>query len=81
MPPTPWRPAPPSPPLQGVIDTALRRELRGPGRLRHGQHLSRSSCVLQRRYNPEGITQYNIVPGLLGVVLDHDHDDDAPRSP
>ncbi|MBC8013793.1 MAG: ABC transporter permease, partial [Methyloceanibacter sp.] len=25
--------------------------------------------VLQRRYNPEGITQYNIVPGLLGVVL------------
>ena len=25
--------------------------------------------MLQRRYNPEGITQYNIVPGLLGVVL------------
>jgi ABC-2 type transport system permease protein len=25
--------------------------------------------TLQRRYNPEGITQYNIVPGLLGVVL------------
>jgi len=24
---------------------------------------------LHRRYNPEGITQYNIVPGLLGVVL------------
>jgi ABC-2 type transport system permease protein len=24
---------------------------------------------LQRRYNPEGITQYNIVPGLLGVIL------------
>jgi ABC-2 type transport system permease protein len=24
---------------------------------------------LQRRYNPEGVTQYNIVPGLLGVVL------------
>ena len=24
---------------------------------------------VQRRYNPEGITQYNIVPGLLGVVL------------
>ena len=25
--------------------------------------------VLQNRYNPEAITQYNIVPGLLGVVL------------
>lgn len=25
--------------------------------------------VLQRRYNPEGITSHNIVPGLLAVVL------------
>jgi ABC-2 type transport system permease protein len=25
--------------------------------------------LVQRRYNPEGITRYNIVPGLLGVVL------------
>ena len=24
---------------------------------------------VQRRYNPEGITQYNIVPGLLGIIL------------
>ena len=24
---------------------------------------------VHRRYNPEGITQYNIVPGLIGVVL------------
>ncbi len=24
---------------------------------------------IHRRYNPEGITQYNIVPGLLGVIL------------
>jgi ABC-2 type transport system permease protein len=24
---------------------------------------------VQRRYNPEGITQYNIVPGLMGVIL------------
>jgi len=24
---------------------------------------------VHRRYNPEGITQYNIVPGLMGVVL------------
>jgi len=25
--------------------------------------------VIQRRYNPEGITHYNIVPGLMGVIL------------
>ncbi len=25
--------------------------------------------VLHRRYNPAGITQYNIVPGLLGIIL------------
>jgi ABC-2 type transport system permease protein len=54
--------------VQGLIDTALRRELRGPDAT-----VTRASppfqLVLQRRYNPEGITQYNIVPGLLGVVL------------
>ncbi len=33
------------------------------------QALSRMSVVVHRRYNPEGITQYNIVPGLLGVIL------------
>ena len=27
------------------------------------------TIVVHRRYNPEGITQYNIVPGLLGVIL------------
>ncbi len=25
--------------------------------------------IVHKRYNPEGITQYNIVPGLLGVIL------------
>jgi ABC-2 type transport system permease protein len=25
--------------------------------------------IVHRRFNPEGITQYNIVPGLLGVIL------------
>ena len=25
--------------------------------------------MVHRRYNPEGVTQYNIVPGLLGVIL------------
>jgi ABC-2 type transport system permease protein len=54
--------------LQGLIDSALRRELRGPD-----AQLTKANApfeiVLQNRYNPEAITQYNIVPGLLGVVL------------
>ncbi len=25
--------------------------------------------MIQRRFNPEGLTQYNIVPGLMGVIL------------
>jgi ABC-2 type transport system permease protein len=29
----------------------------------------RLQVVVHRRYNPEGISQYNIVPGLLGVIL------------
>jgi ABC-2 type transport system permease protein len=28
-----------------------------------------ADLVIHRRYNPEGITSYNIVPGLLGVIL------------
>ena len=30
---------------------------------------SQLDVVVHKRYNPEGITQYNIVPGLLGVIL------------
>lgn len=30
---------------------------------------SQIQVVVHKRYNPEGVTQYNIVPGLLGVIL------------
>jgi ABC-2 type transport system permease protein len=30
---------------------------------------SQLQVIVHRRYNPEGISQYNIVPGLLGVIL------------
>jgi ABC-2 type transport system permease protein len=54
--------------LQGLTDTALRRELRGPDSSIEAR-APPFEITLQRRYNPEGLTQYNIVPGLLGVVL------------
>lgn len=53
--------------LASVNAQALRHDLRGAGAA-----LAQSPPVdvrVHRRYNPEGITQYNIVPGLLGVIL------------
>jgi len=54
--------------LQGLTDTALRRELRGPD-ASVAARAPPFEITLQRRYNPEGETKLNIVPGLLGVVL------------
>jgi ABC-2 type transport system permease protein len=54
--------------LNGVVRTALARELQGS--LRGIAFAPDPVDVrVQRRFNPEGITQYNIVPGLLGVIL------------
>lgn len=54
--------------LDGVINTALLADFKGP--------LARLAPVppaidmrIHALYNPEAITQYNIVPGLMGVVL------------
>ena len=47
---------------------ALVHDLRGPLAPRAGVPPPFGFNV-QRRYNPEGIPQYNIVPGLLGVIL------------
>jgi len=54
--------------LQGLNLTALDRDLAGPlAWLRASP--APFEVRVHRRYNPEGITQYNIVPGLMGVVL------------
>jgi ABC-2 type transport system permease protein len=53
---------------QTIIDSALSHELKGSlSELNAG--LSPVDLVIQRRYNPQGLTQYNIVPGLLGVII------------
>lgn len=53
--------------LGTVAADALRREagLVASG----GTGANGPAIIVHRRYNPEGITQYNIVPGLLGVIL------------
>jgi len=54
--------------LQRVTATALQHDLTGPWAAlapRPGPFEIR----VHARYNPEGITRYNIVPGLIGVIL------------
>ena len=48
--------------------TALNRDLRGPLASRAPQPAPFEVRV-QRRYNPEGLSRYNIVPGLVGTIL------------
>ncbi|MFN3669476.1 MAG: ABC transporter permease [Brevundimonas sp.] len=47
---------------------ALNRELTGPLAAR-APGAAPFEVVVHRRYNPEAVTAYNIVPGLLGVIL------------
>ncbi|WP_310156926.1 ABC transporter permease [Bosea sp. BE125] len=54
--------------LQTIAGRALTRALGNEEAVRE-QSQSALSFIVHRRYNPEGITQYNIVPGLLGVIL------------
>jgi ABC-2 type transport system permease protein len=54
--------------LNGIAHTALARDLQGTlGRLNPTPDAV--DVRVHRRYNPEGVTAYNIVPGLLGTIL------------
>jgi ABC-2 type transport system permease protein len=54
--------------LGNVAQQALKRE-RGAATQDESAAAGNLEVVVHRRYNPEGISQYNIVPGLLGVIL------------
>ena len=51
-----------------IVSTGLRRELSG-ALAGLAARAPPVDVVLQRRYNPAAITQYNIIPGLLGIIL------------
>lgn len=54
--------------FQAISDTAIDRDLTGPlARLRSAR--GPVDFEVHALYNPENITQYNVVPGLMGVVL------------
>jgi ABC-2 type transport system permease protein len=54
--------------LQALPQQALAQDLKG-GLSARTQAAPPFEVVVHARYNPEAITQYNIVPGLLGVIL------------
>ncbi|ACG77129.1 ABC-type multidrug transport system, permease component [Phenylobacterium zucineum HLK1] len=54
--------------LAALPDGVLAQDLKGALAAR-GQDLPPFEVVVHRRYNPEAVTSYNIVPGLLGVIL------------
>ena len=53
--------------MSEIATTALKDDLVGP--IANRANKPAFTTVIQRRYNPEGITQYNIVPGLIAVIL------------
>jgi len=54
--------------LPQLFDNALRDDLNGPLAAR-ALATPAFDVVIHPLYNPEGITQYNIIPGLLAVIL------------
>ncbi|ALG66665.1 ABC transporter permease [Beggiatoa leptomitoformis] len=54
--------------LTAIVQTSLDRDFQGALGFLHSQSPA-VELRTHRLYNPEGITQYNIVPGLMGVVL------------
>jgi ABC-2 type transport system permease protein len=54
--------------LSGMVDQALSHDLTGAATPTPGQ-APPFEMVVHNRYNPESISAYNIVPGLLGVIL------------
>ncbi len=54
--------------LSTLNQSALQHDLKGPA-ARFAGAPPPFEVRVQRNYNPEGITQYNIVPGLMGTIL------------
>jgi ABC-2 type transport system permease protein len=55
--------------LNKVLEQALKHDLKGPLAFLDTSAGGAVDLRIHARYNPEAITQYNIVPGLMGVVL------------
>ncbi len=54
--------------VRAIADRVMARDLKGPPAALHAKP-GPVEFLVHAHYNPENITQYNIVPGLMGVVL------------
>jgi ABC-2 type transport system permease protein len=54
--------------LNGIAAQAIGRDLSGPLASLNPEPAP-YDIRIQRRYNPEALTRYNVVPGLIGVIL------------
>jgi ABC-2 type transport system permease protein len=54
--------------LNGIVQSVIQKELTGPLAALGGSPAP-FNVEVHRLYNPDGITQYNVVPGLMGVIL------------
>jgi ABC-2 type transport system permease protein len=54
--------------LNGIVQEVVQKELTGPLASLAGMPAA-FNVEVHRLYNPDGITQYNVVPGLMGVIL------------
>jgi len=55
--------------LRTIASSALQHDLKGPLAWLADDAEAPIDLRIHSRYNPEAITQYNIVPGLMGVIL------------
>lgn len=54
--------------VQGAVQSVTAKDLTGP--LAHLRGTPDAfSIQIHKKYNPEGLTRYNIVPGLMGLIL------------
>lgn len=54
--------------MKQIVSEGLRRDLSG-SLSTLSQAPPPVDVVIHKRYNPAGITQYNIIPGLLGIII------------
>jgi ABC-2 type transport system permease protein len=71
-----WRPTPPTRPPPATPSPRLATWRNGRWRTtckarcaRCSRHAAAVRVRVHRRYNPEGLSRYNIVPGLIGTIL------------
>lgn len=56
--------------LQGIVLSVCQKEFTGAlSHLRHTGANAPFTVITHKLYNPEGLTHYNIVPGIMGVIL------------